>query len=345
MIGALLDGIPGVLDPLPPTLPVHCAEVVSFEAEFRAYVVSGSVRAVCQYTGPPSAAAALDRAVIDGAVRALAASEEGRDLEGCALDFAILRPREAPSASAGPASPITCLVEVNDGYSLGRYEGLSGRDYTDLLVARWQRLVQAQAAAPAPSPPAAGHGAPAPAPVRPPAQLSFPQRFSGEASSTFGLRNTSASVVLPAEPSDGPALLLGSFDDARNAAALVARGVRTIVNCTSECELPADSVAALGEGGRVEVLGLLDVETADLAGVLPRALGAIDAGLSGGHSVLVHCAQVGQGRWEWWASASHLYYAPHPPPLSTCLSTPAGCVALGLRRPSVPRAPPTHVAR
>ena len=36
---------------------------------------------------------------------------------------------------------ITCLIEVNDGYSLGRYEPLTGKDYFDLLAARWQSLV------------------------------------------------------------------------------------------------------------------------------------------------------------------------------------------------------------
>jgi hypothetical protein len=33
---------------------------------------------------------------------------------------------------------VTCLVEVNDGLSLGRYYGIDGIDYTQLLVARWR---------------------------------------------------------------------------------------------------------------------------------------------------------------------------------------------------------------
>ena len=140
MLDALLDGIPGVINPLPSTLPVHCAEVVVFEAEFRVYVVRGAIRSVCQYMGPASDN--LDRTVVDEAVRALSSSEEGCDLVGCALDFALMRP--PPAADGSPQPLVTCLVEVNDGYSLGRYDGLSGRDYryTDLLVARWQRLVQ-----------------------------------------------------------------------------------------------------------------------------------------------------------------------------------------------------------
>lgn len=146
MLGALLDGIPGVLDPLPSSLPVHCAEVVTFEAEFRVYVVDGVVRAVCQYIGPSDAMSALDMTVVEDAVRLLSRSDEGRDLVGCALDFALMRPKRTASGTSTETDvpvpiPLTCLVEVNDGYSLGRYEGLSGRDYTDLLVSRWRRLV------------------------------------------------------------------------------------------------------------------------------------------------------------------------------------------------------------
>jgi hypothetical protein len=41
-------------------------------------------------------------------------------------------------------TPVTCLVEVNDGYSLGWYEGLSGKDYTDLLITRWAELLKSR---------------------------------------------------------------------------------------------------------------------------------------------------------------------------------------------------------
>ena len=50
-------------------------------------------------------------------------------LAGFGMDFAIM---------TRDKGFCTCLVEVNDGYSLGRYEGLNGKDYTDLLIARWQ---------------------------------------------------------------------------------------------------------------------------------------------------------------------------------------------------------------
>ena len=342
MIGALLDGIPGVLKPLPCSLPVHCAEVVSLGAEFRAYVVRGDVRAVCQYTGSPSAAAALDRGVVDSAVRTLIGSSEGRDLDGCALDFALLD----PPVGAG-ANPVTCLVEVNDGYSLGRYEGLSGRDYTDLLVARWQCLMQAGQGEGAPLPTAYPMTAAAAADSCSTAsfagRITFPQRFGGGPSDAppFGSRNTAATVIDGPILGDGSGstgtLFLGSFDDACDASMLRAHNVRTIVNCTAECELPPAVNASLGEGGAVVVLGLLDVETADLASALPRALPAMSASLAAGHSVLVHCAQV----CGVWAGLSVFCLALHFPGLCrACLapllsSSRFSCViaACPLRRP------------
>ncbi|CAK9007619.1 Lycopene elongase/hydratase [Durusdinium trenchii] len=134
MLNTLLDGIPGALDPLPSSMRVHCAEVVDLIAEYRVYVVHGEVRAICHYKGPASPP--LDEQVVHEAVRTLWKSEEGQDLTGMAMDFAVMRDK----AVDGDSTLKTCLVEVNDGYSLGVYPGLSGKDYTDLLIARWQRL-------------------------------------------------------------------------------------------------------------------------------------------------------------------------------------------------------------
>lgn len=131
MLNTLLDGIPGALDPLAPDMAVHCAEVVDFISEYRVYVVDGEIRAICHYKGPEDDF--LDESVIKEAVSTLCNSEEGRDLTGMGMDFAVLKQPDGQI--------LTCLVEVNDGYSLGLYPGLSGKDYTDLLISRWRRLV------------------------------------------------------------------------------------------------------------------------------------------------------------------------------------------------------------
>lgn len=138
MIDTLINGIPGVLLGLDKSLPVFCAEIVDMISEYRAYVTNGKIVDVVQYRGPQDkdeeGYVALDMTVVNNAVDILFESEEGKELTGCGIDFAILR--------IAPEEYVTCLVEVNDGFSLGRYEGLSGKAYTDLLIARWEKLVE-----------------------------------------------------------------------------------------------------------------------------------------------------------------------------------------------------------
>jgi hypothetical protein len=65
-------------------------------------------------------------ATIEEAVRCL--DEAGVSVAGYCLDFGILETGD------------TTLVEVNDGLALTNY-GLSGEDYTNLLIARWLELM------------------------------------------------------------------------------------------------------------------------------------------------------------------------------------------------------------
>ncbi|CAM9738508.1 unnamed protein product, partial [Heterosigma akashiwo] len=113
-----------------PAFPVLCSTLLDIVAEYRAYAVDGEVRACCHYKGPSTPGP--DMAVVGAAVRALAASAEGRALRGCGADFAVGR---------GGAATATGAVEVNDGYRWAPDAGLSGKDYTDVLVARWEGLV------------------------------------------------------------------------------------------------------------------------------------------------------------------------------------------------------------
>lgn len=116
----------------PPSLRVWCSELVTMHSEARAYCVRGEVRAVTHYKGPREPV--MDADVIREAARVLWESEEGRGLAGCALDFALIR-RKTDGAL------VTGLVEVNDGYSVGSYEGVSSADYADMLIERWRALV------------------------------------------------------------------------------------------------------------------------------------------------------------------------------------------------------------
>jgi len=126
--------------PLPPSTPVWCAETVSFTHEYRVYVVRGEIRGVCRYIAPegvkpfeapydPEVDTLFDMGVVREAVGALAESALGTELAGCSLDFGVL------------ASGETALIEVNEGFSLGMYDGISASDFTDLLIARWGSFV------------------------------------------------------------------------------------------------------------------------------------------------------------------------------------------------------------
>jgi hypothetical protein len=156
MIDTLISGIPDVMQGLPLSTPVHCSELVDMVSEYRVYIVDGIIRSICQYRGtPPIAGSAitLDITIVNEAVQRLAESVEGRDvITGCGMDFAVMKEKKRNS-NDNVDRYTTCLVEVNDGYSLGCYKGFSGKDYTDLLIARWSRLMGHTKAKTIPTPP------------------------------------------------------------------------------------------------------------------------------------------------------------------------------------------------
>jgi hypothetical protein len=104
-------------------VPVWCSEIVDMVSEHRVFVIEGSVVGVRCYDG--DAARSPASADISEMVDAM-----GPDLPaGCAFDVAVL------------SNGNTVLIEVNEGFSLGRY-GLPVRSYADLLLARWRELVR-----------------------------------------------------------------------------------------------------------------------------------------------------------------------------------------------------------
>ena len=106
-------------------------------SEFRVYVVNGEIRNICHYLGTKPGQPGyieLDTDIVKEAVKIFCESDEGKHIAGFGMDFAVINKSNGVFA--------TSLVEVNEGFSLGRYEGLSGKDYTDLLIARWGSLMR-----------------------------------------------------------------------------------------------------------------------------------------------------------------------------------------------------------
>lgn len=112
------------------SVAVWISEPVCFVSEWRAYVANNQLRDVrfVDYGGNRSAKP--DMSVINDAVSRLAASQSAPS--GYVMDFGVL-------AQCGS----TALVELNDGFSFGAYDGLSAETYWAISVARWAELTQA----------------------------------------------------------------------------------------------------------------------------------------------------------------------------------------------------------
>jgi hypothetical protein len=101
--------------------PVWCSERVSFEAEYRAFVLYRKVIGVRLYKGDWSKAPSRD--IVEAAVKAMGR----RAPHAYCLDWGV--------ADTGK----TLLVEANDSFAFGHY-GLAPVSYARMLSARWHEL-------------------------------------------------------------------------------------------------------------------------------------------------------------------------------------------------------------
>jgi hypothetical protein len=122
----LTDPFDTRLSGVPAREPIWWSEVVQWQSEWRCYVIDGEIVHVSHCDGEPSARPSIAEATawvneytLHGAPSAYA------------LDIGMLAGGE------------TALVEVNDGFSLGAYEGLEAEVYFDLLLSRWRGLTLA----------------------------------------------------------------------------------------------------------------------------------------------------------------------------------------------------------
>ncbi|MCR5167532.1 MAG: ATP-grasp domain-containing protein [Oscillospiraceae bacterium] len=103
-----------------PETELLCSDVIDIVSEWRCFVRYGKIVGVQHYNGDKNIQ--CDNNVIHQAV------SRCHDLPaGCALDFGVTDTGD------------TCLIEMNDGYSIGCY-GLDPVEYAKLLSARWAEL-------------------------------------------------------------------------------------------------------------------------------------------------------------------------------------------------------------
>ncbi|MDO8713997.1 MAG: ATP-grasp domain-containing protein [Polynucleobacter sp.] len=106
--------------------PVWVSDPVNFVSEWRAYVAKDVVREVKFADHGGDRTVVPDLSVIEGAVNMLAAT--GSAPSGYVIDFGVLNTGE------------TALIEMNDGFSFGAYDGLLPETYWDVTVNRWLQL-------------------------------------------------------------------------------------------------------------------------------------------------------------------------------------------------------------
>lgn len=102
-----------------------CSDVVNWISEYRVYVVNGQIKHIGYCVGEKDFD--LDYAAIERAVNLLCSSNDS--YAGFCIDFGLLSTGE------------TALIELNDGYSIGAYDGISADDFGELTFARWFELV------------------------------------------------------------------------------------------------------------------------------------------------------------------------------------------------------------
>lgn len=110
---------------LPADEPLWSAAPVIWIAEFRVYVIQGRILAISRYD-EGEAERELDRAIVQAGIDRLTALPETP--AAYAIDWGVLDNGK------------TALVEMNDGWAIGAYSGLSSRDYFELLTVRWKEL-------------------------------------------------------------------------------------------------------------------------------------------------------------------------------------------------------------
>ncbi|AOY97824.1 hypothetical protein BKK79_36850 (plasmid) [Cupriavidus sp. USMAA2-4] len=106
--------------------PVWISDPVRFVSEWRGYVAEGEVLDVRFADNGGDRSAQPDHIVIGNAVRAL--GRAGVAPAGYVIDFGVLE------------SGDTALIEMNDGFAFGAYDGVSAETYWNVTVSRWQEF-------------------------------------------------------------------------------------------------------------------------------------------------------------------------------------------------------------
>ncbi|MGD1524111.1 ATP-grasp domain-containing protein [Vibrio harveyi] len=106
---------------------LYLSDVVSFVSEHRVYVKNHEVIACCQYDGEEDSTPDMSKVL--EAIDILRSEPASPFPSTYAIDWGILDSGE------------TVLVELNDGFSIGKYKGITDREYYEFLKERWNEML------------------------------------------------------------------------------------------------------------------------------------------------------------------------------------------------------------
>ena len=103
---------------------IYCSPVVNWVSECRFYIKKGHIIGKSHYDGDKDKL--VDMNVIHTAIQIY--EDSGEAVSTYIMDFGVLD------------NDNTALVEVNDAYSVGLYDGMDPQLYADLIITRWVEL-------------------------------------------------------------------------------------------------------------------------------------------------------------------------------------------------------------
>ena len=114
------------LNSLSKSMPIFVSEPISFISEWRVYVSDNSIQYISHANFGGNKDLEPNINIIMNAINVL---NENNFLAGYAIDFGVTN------------SGDTVLIEVNDGFSIGAYDGISSNAYWKVISSRWSELI------------------------------------------------------------------------------------------------------------------------------------------------------------------------------------------------------------
>jgi len=114
------------IDKYPADMKIWFSEVVNYVSEFRVYVTEGKCTAICQYSGEEDSVIETEEILEAITIMNLDDSQK----KTYAFDWGL--------TEDGKVS----LVELNGSFAIGKYSGITNRQYFSFLMSGWKQLVQ-----------------------------------------------------------------------------------------------------------------------------------------------------------------------------------------------------------